>query len=123
MINNNWGNMKMIRNMMIGMIGYLYETGVIINDIVSEENDIIIYCELPENSYSYDEMKENADSFLKRVKEKTQGIFDYMHLKNNIRIKYKIIKGYNVTKDMRKKLHNDNLNNIYKYADTICYFL
>ena len=113
----------MIRNMMIGMIGYLYETGVTINDIVSEKNDIIIYCELPENSYSYNEMKVNADSFLKRVKEKIQEIFDHMYLKNNIRIKYRIIKGYNVTKDMRKKLHNDNLNNIHKYADTICYFL
>lgn len=32
----------MIRNMMIGMIGYLYETGVVINNIVSERM-ILLY--------------------------------------------------------------------------------
>lgn len=111
--------MELLRNMMVGMIGNFYLCGCIIEKVENIDNGFAIYCIIPEKSHAY--KTESAEQYMLRIKTKTKEIFEYMGYGIDVKIRFKIVKGYHVTEDMGLKLQKANVSNIYKFANTILY--
>lgn len=109
--------MELLRNMMVGMIGNFYLCGCIIEKVENIDNGFAIYCVIPEKSHAYN--TEPAEQYMLRIK--TKEMFEYMGYGIDVKIRFKIAKGYYVTEDMGLKLQKANVSNVYKFANTILY--